>query len=460
MSKTFVLRPHALLSSSNSTLKFGPENVVVIPMSVLDEINQMKNLSLEKAKIRREIFEYIRTFNFKELSYGGVKQKNGSLLKVVKNFKDVSLGKWDDDSMLTLFQKRTLKVCSGLKKESTNVVILVTNNPCLQMIAEDIGVKAENFKDETFPRLQEQYTGRLTIHDVSEESIDSFFANDSIKIDEIPSLKNYVVYENQYVVLHYLGTDNNGYTTSKMAYGKIIGHNIIPIIMHERAPYGIEPMNDGQRLLINALYDEAPLTVVKGNAGTGKTFCTLAVALDELHNKTYDRILVTRKADFSKIGFLPGEIENKMNPYLAGIKDNLNILINGTKSQKASKSSEFSKKTSYESGEYYFEKGNIQIQAIELLRGRSIVNTFFIIDETQNIEPDLIKTIITRAGKGSKFVFLGDPTQIDNPNLTERYNGLVYLSEKMKGSKFCTQISLMDDESVRSELARYAAQIF
>ena len=452
MTKTFVLRPNALLSSANSTLKFGSENVVVIPLSVLDEINQMKNLSLEKAKIRREIFEYIRRFNFKELSYGGVKQENGSLLKVVKNFKDVSLGKWDDDSMLTSFQKRTLKVCTGLKKENANVVILVTNNPCLQMVAEDIGVKAENFKDETFPRLQEQYTGRLTIHDVSEESIDSFFANDGIRIHEIPALENYTVYENQYVVLHYLGTDNNGYTTPKTAYGKIVDTMIIPINMHERQPYDIRPLNDGQRLLLNALYDQAPLTVVKGNAGTGKTFCTLAVALDELRSKTYDRILVTRKADFSKIGFLPGELENKMNPYLAGVKDNLNILINGTNSTKG--------KPNYETGEYYFQRGNIQIQAIELLRGRSIVNTFFIIDETQNIEPDLIKTIITRAGKGSKFVFLGDPTQIDNPALTERYNGLVYLSEKMKGSKFCTQVCLMDDESVRSELARYAAQIF
>ena len=108
---------------------------------------------------------------------------------------------------------------------------------------------------------------------------------------------------------------------------------------------------------------------------------------------------------------------------------------------------------------YFFERRLIQIEAIELLRGRSITNTLFIIDETQNIEPDLIKTIVTRAGQGSKFVFLGDPTQIDNPNLNERYNGLVYLSEKMKGEKDCIQITLNDEESVRSNLARVATQI-
>lgn len=93
------------------------------------------------------------------------------------------------------------------------------------------------------------------------------------------------------------------------------------------------------------------------------------------------------------------------------------------------------------------------------MRGRSIVDTYFIIDETQNIEPDVIKSIVTRAAEGSKFIFLGDPTQIDNPNLTERNNGLVYLSEKMKGNSLCAQVSLYDEESVRSELAKQAAQI-
>ncbi len=140
-----------------------------------------------------------------------------------------------------------------------------------------------------------------------------------------------------------------------------------------------------------------------------------------------------------------------MSPYLAGIKDNLAILINSDGQRK--------KGETYEDGEYYFESGMIQVQAIDLLRGRSIVDTLFIIDETQNIEPEMIKTIVTRAAKGSKFVFLGDPTQVDNPNLNERYNGLVYLSEKMKGIPGCDQITLLEDESVRSELARIAAKI-
>lgn len=452
MIKTFVLRPNALLASANSTQRFGSDNIVAVPMAVLDEVNEMKGLSFEKAKIRREIMEYLRSFNFQLLSSCGVKQSNGSILKVIKNFKDVSLGTWEKESSLTEYQKRTLRVCVGLKTSAN--VVLVTNNSCLQMKAEDLGIKAECFKDETFPRLEEQYTGRMSIF-VTDDIFDAFYADDGVAVSRIPELKHILIYENEYVLLQCPKIGKDGKEKVLKGYGKVKGSRIIPVMMHEREPYGISAMNDGQRFLLNALYDESPLTVVKGNAGVGKTFCTLGVALDELESKKYSRILVTRKADFSSIGYLPGEVENKMGPYLAGIKDNLAILINGTSADKTGKNQK-----GVEDGQYFFERGHIQIQAIELLRGRSIVNTLFIIDETQNIEPDLIKTIVTRAAKGSKFVFLGDPTQIDNPNLTERYNGLVYLSEKMKGSEFCTQITLNDDESVRSDLARYAAKIF
>ena len=276
-----------------------------------------------------------------------------------------------------------------------------------------------------------------------------------INCSEIPNIRTTVIYQNQFVLLQcYRSEDGKEEKKLCKCYGKVVDDQIILLNMHERNPYGISPMNDGQTFLINALYDPSPLTVVKGSAGTGKTYCALAVALDELQKeKKYSRILVTRKANFQSIGYLPGELDNKMAPYLAGVKDNLSILLNCE-----NKKSDNSKKSPKDE-RYFFERRLIQIEAIELLRGRSITNTLFIIDETQNIEPDLIKTIVTRAGQGSKFVFLGDPTQIDNPNLNERYNGLVYLSEKMKGEKDCIQITLNDEESVRSNLARVAAQI-
>lgn len=453
MTKTFVLRPNALLASANSTQRFGTDNVVAIPMAVIDEINTMRGISIEKERIRREIMEYLRSFNYNELTRSGVRQANGSLLKVVKNFKDEEIGELAHETSMTDYQKRTLKVCVGLKKQG-QYVVLVTNNPCLQMRAEELDIKAESFKDESFPRLADQYKGRFSLN-VSEEVFNTFYSQEYVEIKQIPDLNKVVLFENEFILLMCYIPDENGEMKVARGYGKVLGKKIVQLFMHDREPYGIKPMNDGQRFLIDALYDDAPLVVVKGNAGTGKTFCTLAVALDEVEKeKRYSRILATRKADFSTIGYLPGEIENKMSPYLAGIKDNLSILINGNERKSKGTKWEF-----LENGQYFFEKRMIQIQAIELLRGRSIVDTLFIIDETQNIEPDLIKTIVTRAGKGSKFVFLGDPTQIDNPNLNERYNGLVYLSEKMKGAPYCVQITLTDDESVRSDLARYAAKI-
>lgn len=211
--------------------------------------------------------------------------------------------------------------------------------------------------------------------------------------------------------------------------------------------------------MIEALLDDdCPLVVVKGGAGTGKTYCALAAGLQgtEVEEK-YSRILVTRSVTSTEqYGFLPGDIEEKLAPYLAGIKDNLYILLHG--SNKKSPKNRAIKNEPYEDGTNYFERGVVQIQAIGFLRGRSIVDTYFIIDETQNIEPDTIKSIVTRAGEGSKFIFLGDPTQVDNPNLNERYNGLVYLSEQFKNDPMCAQVTLTDDESVRSKLAREAAK--
>ena len=208
------------------------------------------------------------------------------------------------------------------------------------------------------------------------------------------------------------------------------------------------------------------IRVSKYSRKNKKCHLTWAVALEECENGKYERILISRNVDNQKLGYLPGSLEEKVDPFLQGIKDNLEILINGTQlSEKTVVTDRRTKKFSYdgttnnEKGYYFFEKGIIKIQALEMLRGRSVMNTCFIIDEAQNIEPEFIKTIVTRAAKGSKFIFLGDPTQIDNPKLTERRNGIVYLSEKMKNNNLCTVVTLQDSESVRSDLAKVASEI-
>lgn len=451
MSKVFVLRTHALLSSRRSTLKFGDDNEIVIPLAVVDELRKSKQESFEKMRIARDLLEYINSFPTEEImSKQGVMQENGSILRICNNFNDISV----NVEGLTQAERRTLQTCLGIMQEEKRTVILVTNNLSFQLKAKFLGIKAESFKDETFPRLSEQYTGREEVI-VSDVAMDLFYKNGFIDIQEIYNNSKIEFVQNKFFVM----TSPSG----KSALGMFKEGKIVKLRHQEDHPYGIKAKNVGQKFMLEALLDDdCPLVVVKGNAGTGKTFCALAAGLQgtEVEEK-YSRILVTRSVTATEqYGFLPGDIEAKLGPYLAGIKDNLSILLHGSvkrsKKQKVEDGEDY--KEVYEDGTNYFERGIVQIQAIGFLRGRSIVDTYFIIDETQNIEPDTIKSIVTRAGEGSKFIFLGDPTQIDNPILTERNNGLVYLSEKMKGDPMCAQVSLMDDESVRSKLAREAAK--
>lgn len=196
MTKTFVLRPNALLSSPNSTQKFGDDNIVVIPRSVLDEVQTRRNMSNEKAKVRRRILEYIRSFDYNELTSTGVRQSNGSILKICKNYKDIKLG--DVENETTEFQRRTLQVCKGLMRDGNNVV-LVTNNLLLQMTAAGLGIRAESFRDEVFPKFEDQYTGRVSI-EVSEPDFNSFW-NNGLSLASIPQVAQKEWCQNQFVVV-------------------------------------------------------------------------------------------------------------------------------------------------------------------------------------------------------------------------------------------------------------------
>lgn len=268
--------------------------------------------------------------------------------------------------------------------------------------------------------LPAELVGRISnIYETRELQIDDFYENDFINKEDVWNYENIEFVNNKFFLLR-------SKTTSKSALGIFKNGKIVALNHQGHNPYGITPKNVGQKFMLEALLDdEYPLVIIKGNAGTGKTFCALASGLEGHNQKKYSRILVTRSVTATEqYGYLPGDIDEKLSPYLAGIKDNLSIL-----SQISGKS----KGANQKDGSHFFSQGIVQIQAIGFLRGRSIVDSYFIIDETQNIEPDTIKSIVTRAGEGSKFIFLGDPTQIDNPNLNERYNGLVYLSEKNEG---------------------------
>ena len=204
--------------------------------------------------------------------------------------------------------------------------------------------------------------------------------------------------------------------------------------------------------------DKAPLVIIQGMAGTAKTFYSLAVGLDKVYNNMtgeYRRIIICRpNAQFDDdIGFLPGDEQEKIAPLMRPIIDNLEQILDSDAERRYDDEAELSDKI-----QEVFERGIIQTEALNFIRGRSIVKTYLIIDEAQNMTPNQVKGIITRAGAGTKIILLGDPKQIDKPFLDEKTNGLSYAAKYMKGSPYCWQITLSADECERSELAMDAVK--
>jgi PhoH-like ATPase len=204
--------------------------------------------------------------------------------------------------------------------------------------------------------------------------------------------------------------------------------------------------------------DEIPLVIIKGMAGTAKTFYSLAVGLEKVFNNPtgeYRRIIVCRpNAQFDdEIGFLPGSEQEKIAPLMRPVIDNLEQILDSDEEERYADEKALADKI-----QEIFERGIIQTEALNFIRGRSIAKTYLIIDEAQNMTPNQVRGIITRAGKGTKIILLGDPCQIDRPFLDERTNGLSYAAKYMQGSTYCAQLTLSAEECERSVLAMDAVK--
>jgi PhoH-like ATPase len=245
------------------------------------------------------------------------------------------------------------------------------------------------------------------------------------------------------------------------ALARFDGKNIVPLNFIHEHPLGITPRNAGQKFFQEALMMDAlkaPLVIVKGPAGTSKTFYSLAVGLHKMlgeRNPPYRKILVCRpnvRMD-EDIGFLPGTEQEKIAPFLRPVIDNLEVLVDTDEDERYNSEKELKDKI-----DELFDRNIISAEAIAYIRGRSITKQWVIIDEAQNLTPKQVKGIITRAGKNTKIILIGDPEQIDHPFLDIRTNGLCFASERMKGSPLCYQLTMTDDECERSELAFEAAR--
>ena len=238
------------------------------------------------------------------------------------------------------------------------------------------------------------------------------------------------------------------------------GEKIRKLKFQSEKPFGVCPRNVGQFFAQEALMttaDEVPLVILKGSAGTSKTFYCLACGLEQVaETNKYKRVLICRpNVKFDEdIGYLKGTEMDKILPLIRPSLDNLEALITLNDKKGEVRDSYELQDTVQE----FFDRGWVTAEALAYLRGRSITNTFIIIDEAQNATPNQILGIITRAGAGSKICIIGDLEQIDTPRLDKYNNGLAFASERMKGSKLTMQLTFSDDECTRSELAKEAAE--
>lgn len=449
MQKTYVLDTNVLIQAPYALQSFE-DNHIVLPIAVLEELDALKNSDGENGANARQAIRYLEAFRRRGNLIEGVSLPNGGTLRLEVNCVKIQLPEGIPDYKN---DNRILKVCQSLK-EKQMPVILVTKDILVRIKAQMMGIEAEDFTTEQAPVSEEQYTGRCEVY-VSEKKFENFkkkniAPEDVYQVDEEGRKSSVSLVPNQFVILR---ADQS---SQKTQLGRFDGAKIVPLTYTKKKPYGVTPRNVGQYFLQEALMTgaaEAPLVIVKGMAGTAKTFYALAVGLNAIMEQAepeYRRILISRpNIQFDgDIGFLPGDESEKIAPLLRPAIDNLELLVDQNEKERYADERSLSGKV-----EELFDRGIIDAQALNYIRGRSVTKTYLVIDEAQNLTPKQAKGIITRAGVGTKVILLGDPNQIDHPLLDERTNGLSYAAEKMKGSPLCYQVTLSADECERSALA-------
>ncbi len=425
MKKTYVIDTNVLIQAPYAVECFEDNNLV-IPLVVVEELDGLKKADGEKGANARAAVRLLEGYRQKGDLLQGVKLPEGGILKIEKNFVQVELPQdLPDDKP----DNRILKVCKGLReRDEKNQVILVTKDLVLRLKAQILGIKAEDFERERISEDDAQYTGRTEAYFPQELAKDfkkkGILITDAYSTDAEGNHITQKYHENEFVIL------KPDQSTKKTLLGRVSGNKIVPLVHKKRKPYGVSPRNVGQYFMQEDLLTDAntaPLVIIKGMAGTAKTFYSLAVGMEKVYNnptKEYRRVVVCRP----------------------------NAQFDDDKSRYEDEAELTDKITEV------FERGIIQTEALNFIRGRSIAQTYLIIDEAQNMTPNQVKGIITRAGQGTKIILLGDPNQIDKPFLDERTNGLSYAAKYMMDSPLCWQITLSADECERSVLAMDAVK--
>jgi len=435
-----VLDSSVLLHDPNAIFLFQ-DNEVIIPYVVLEEIESKKRLLENVGRAAREAIRNLDRIRDKGKLSQGVFLPNGGTIRIELNHYSHEI--LPVNSNLALADNRILAVSLSLTREEQRPVILVTKDIAMRVKADALGIVTDDY-----------FNDKVVLPPIMEEVV-LLEINDS----EVAAL-----YQNKYIPLQ------SPLAPNRCVKAVLSDDSVLPLVSSpngERlvyrmgkslAPWDIRPRNLEQSWTLEMLNDpEIKLVNLMGPAGTGKTLLALASGLEQtVHSEVYVRMLCARPiVPFGKdIGFLPGEKDQKIRPYMQPIYDNLEFLLRSRREKERERGSEAVVDSAID---LLIKKRQLEIEVLTYIRGRSIPHQFIIIDEAQNLSAHEVKTIITRAGEGTKIVLCGDPDQIDHPYLDKESNGLAHLASRLNGQSFYGQVRLVRGE--RSELASRAAEL-
>ena len=435
MKKTFVLDTNVLLFDPSAFRKFG-KNTVFIPLIVIEEIDRFKKDQNENGRNARNFSRYIDDLrSLGALNEGVILESGGTLIisvDLIADSKNLPIDVSLNDNLI-------LSSALALKQRGDDV-LLVTKDINLRLKSDILGIPADDY-GQVDVTLEELYSGQR-IFEISGERLKEYEASRFLALDEDEQMG---VFANEYFILQEFHNPRRR-LLGRYHQGK---KGIVPLISLREGIWGIYPKNIEQQFALDALLnDEIALVSLVGKAGTGKTLLAIAAGLEKaIAQGKYSRLLVSRPIQpmGRDLGFLPGDVNEKLAPWMQPIFDNMDFLFNQNRKQAG---------TSYEE---LINQGLLHIEPLTYIRGRSIPGQYLIVDEAQNLSPHEVKTIVTRAGEGTKIVLTGDPQQIDSPYLDETNNGLAYVVERLKTEEIIGHTTLKVGE--RSPLSEVASKL-
>lgn len=437
MKKIYVLDTNVLLHDPQAMFHFV-DNDLVIPITVIEEIDGFKKDSSEIGRNARHISRILDGFRAKASLMKGVTLEQGGVLKVAL-YTEEAMRRLPPELRSDRGDNRILAVALNLKETCQCPVIFVTKDTNLRIKADAVGLIAQDYESDKVS-IEDLYTGTAQIN-VDKDLVDRFYGQGYV---DLPGEFS----PNQCITL--IDEGNPSHTAIGRYHGPL--QRLMPLVRPPKeGTWGIHPRNREQQFALDLLFnDDIQLVTLVGKAGTGKTLLAIAAGLYKSADQgSFSRLLVSRPVFpmGRDLGFLPGDVEEKLAPWMQPIFDNVDLLLGAVEERGK-------RKRGYKE---LVDMGLLEIEPLTYIRGRSIPKQYMIVDEAQNLTPHEIKTIVTRAGEGTKIVLTGDPYQIDNPYVDASSNGLTYVVEKFKGQEIAGHVTLSKGE--RSALAELAANL-